>query len=271
MIPNNIFQTYNIDELPEYLKKNQIKLKAINNNFNYFFYNNQECINFIKENYNKYYKIYNTFPHYLQKENLFKLLIIYHYGGFYFDIDFICEKNIEVLQKYSCVLPEEKEITKENFYKKYGKRNKNETELKQIGIYGFGAEKGHPLILDIVEEMYNRFNDYKKIELTLDNTNILVIEKTSGSDIVSIIYHSYKELYSNIKILKGNDCSVLDKDRICPKNWYKFGNFGEYIYTKSSKRIQEYLDVDSLKIDIYEDDYHYKKELNDKTEVCEIQ
>ena len=114
---------------------------------------------------------------------------------------------------------------------------------------------------EVIEEINDRFNDYKNTQHHLENINILVIEKTSGSDIVSIIYHSYKELYSNIKVLKGNDSDIIDKERICPKNWYKFGNYGEYIYSKGIKRLEENLDSDSLIIDIYDDNnelYNHK-------------
>ena len=55
----------------------------------------------------------------MQKENFFKILIIYHYGGFFFDIDFLPQKNIEELQKYSCVFPQEKEISNDCFYLGY--------------------------------------------------------------------------------------------------------------------------------------------------------
>ena len=250
MIPSNIFQTFYGDFIPEESKKKQNLLKELNPNFNYFFYDSIECLNFIKEYYEKYYNIYLSYPHYQQKENFFKILIIYHYGGFFFDIDFLPQKNIEELQKYSCVLPQEKEISNDCFYKKYGKYAKNSNELKQIGLYAFGAEKGHPLLLHIIDEMVYRFNDYKISEQHLLNSNILVIERTTGTDIISIIYHSFADLYDDIKILKGNDMESMDKNKHCLNTWYKFGIYGEFFYSDSLQKIRDYYNSDTVRIDI---------------------
>ena len=63
--------------------------------------------------------------------------------------------------------------------------------MKQIGLYAFGAKKGHPLLLHIIEEIIYRYYDYKIAEQSLMNSNILVIERTTGTDIISIkIYAS---------------------------------------------------------------------------------
>lgn len=255
MIPSNIFQTYHKDIIPEESKKRQNILKEINNQFNYFFYDSNDCINFIKDNYSNYYEIYLKYPHFAQKENLFKILIIYHFGGFFFDIDFFSQKNIEELQKYSCVFPLEKEISDKCFYKKYGKKSKNLDDLKQIGIYAFGAEKGHPLLLHILNEIVDRYNDYKIFENQIIKNNINLIEKTTGQDIISLIYHSYSELYNNIKILKGDDTKSLDVHKYCLNTWYKFGNYGDFFYSEYLEKVRNYSDLDTVRIDI-KDDYN---------------
>ena len=79
--------------------------------------------------------------------------------------NFLAEKNIDELQKYSCVFPEEKEISNKIFYKKYGRDPYNLSELKQIGIYAFGAEKGHPLLQNILDEITCRYYDYKSEDI----------------------------------------------------------------------------------------------------------
>ena len=254
MIINNIFQTYYDSVIPTNIKNKIEILKKINNNFNYFFFTNDDCLNFIKNNYNKYLEIYLNYPHFLQRENIFKLLIVYHYGGFFFDTNFLANKNIEDLQKYSCVFPEEKEISNKIFYKKYGRSPYNLNELKQIGIYAFGAEKGHPLLLNIIDEISNRYYDFKSTPINLLGTNILIIEKTTGSDIISIIYHSYSTFYDNIKILKGDDLIGKNPNKCCPPNWYKFGIYGEFFYSDNLQEIKDFSDSESFKININKSD-----------------
>lgn len=254
MIINNIFQTYYYSDIPNNIKNKIDILKKINHNFNYFFYTQDDCLNFIKNNYYKYLEIYLNYPHFLQRENIFKLLIIFHYGGFFFDTNFLTEKNIDELQKYSCVFPEEKEISNKIFYKKYGRDPYNLSELIQIGLYAFGAEKGHPLLQNILDEITCRYYDYKSTPINLLGTNILIIEKTTGSDIISIIYHSYSKFYDNIKILKGNDIYGKDSNNHCPPNWYKFGIYGEFFFSDKLQEIIDYSDSDSFKINIKSSD-----------------
>ena len=59
--------------------------------FNYFFYNNQMCDDFIKNNFDEnVYKAYSMLPIAVMKADLWRYCIIYKYGGIYADTDTIC-------------------------------------------------------------------------------------------------------------------------------------------------------------------------------------
>jgi mannosyltransferase OCH1-like enzyme len=113
-IEKNIFQTH---KSLIYLKKNK-KVAILNalkswknhsNNFNYYFYNNEMCNEFMKQNFDEQINIaYNKLPMGVMKADLWRYCIIYKYGGIYADADTICKinPNIFLNNSYLTVAPE---------------------------------------------------------------------------------------------------------------------------------------------------------------------
>lgn len=96
-IPKNIFQTH---KSFEYVKTKPKLLKAtktwirFSNEFNYYFYDNEMCDKFMKENMNsRTYSAYSLLPMGVMKADLWRYCVIYKYGGIYTDIDTICYVN----------------------------------------------------------------------------------------------------------------------------------------------------------------------------------
>ena len=96
-IPKNIFQTH---KSLIYLKNKPHLLKCMktwtkhSNEFNYYFYDNEMCNNFMKENMDsKTYSAYTLLPMGVMKADLWRYCIIYKYGGIYSDVDTICYVN----------------------------------------------------------------------------------------------------------------------------------------------------------------------------------
>jgi len=98
-IPKNIFQTH---KSFSYLKKKPHLLKSMkswtkyaeNNEFNYYFYDNETCDKFMKENMDaRTYSAYRLLPMGVMKADLWRYCVIYKYGGIYADVDTICNVN----------------------------------------------------------------------------------------------------------------------------------------------------------------------------------
>lgn len=96
-IPKNIFQTH---KSAQYLKTKPNILNAIStwfkysNEFNYFFYDDIKCDEFIKNNFDdKIYKAYSKLPIAVMKADLWRYCVVYKYGGIYADTDTICKVN----------------------------------------------------------------------------------------------------------------------------------------------------------------------------------
>jgi mannosyltransferase OCH1-like enzyme len=93
----NIFQTHKsvnyINSKPKLVKAMTSWLKY-SNTFNYMFYNNTMCDDFIKNNFDeKIYKAYSMLPIAVMKADLWRYCVIYKYGGIYADTDTVYPNN----------------------------------------------------------------------------------------------------------------------------------------------------------------------------------
>lgn len=219
MIPKIIIQTYKSqDEIPNNLKLYIEKIKKINSDYKYLFFNDNDINNFIIDNYPEYLDKFNSFKYTIQKIDFFRYLAIYYYGGFYLDIDIELNKNLDSLLNHSCVFPIEFDLQAivnylSNFripeIKKFsGIQILNE----QLGQYAFGAEKNNPFIKKIIDNVVNQ-----RIP-TEDIPNIKEEEVccTTGPRVVTLTYYEYQN---------KKDVTLI-KPKIF-KN-YMFGDYGTH-------------------------------------------
>ena len=111
-IPKNIYQTHKsinyINTKPKLVKAIKSWVKHTKE-FNYFFYNNQMCNDFIKNNFDEnVYKAYSMLPMPVMKADLWRYCIIYKYGGIYADTDTVCKinPNIFINNSFLTIVPE---------------------------------------------------------------------------------------------------------------------------------------------------------------------
>lgn len=89
-IPKKIFQTHKSLEYVQ--NKHKLKLGyqswAQHKDFEYFFYNDMQCEQFVRENFDtKTLEAYNKCPIAVMKADLWRYCVIYVYGGIYADVD----------------------------------------------------------------------------------------------------------------------------------------------------------------------------------------
>ena len=135
-IPKNIYQTHKsinyINTKPKLVKAIKSWLKHTKE-FSYFFYNNQMCDDFIKNNFDEnVYKAYSMLPMPVMKADLWRYCIIYKCGGIYADTDTVCKinPNIFINDSLLTIVPE------------------NETHLCQ---WVFSAPKNSPILKSIID------------------------------------------------------------------------------------------------------------------------
>lgn len=152
IIPRNIFQTHKsmtyIKSKPDIF--NALKSWAIySNSFNYYFYNDKMCDNFIKDTaiyINKdIYNAYRRLPMAVMKADLWRYCIIYHYGGIYADTDTICKTHPAIFINNSLLTigPE------------------NQDHLCQ---WTFAAPKGSPILKSIIDVSVERILNLPEIK-----------------------------------------------------------------------------------------------------------
>ena len=112
--------------------------------------------------YPSYYSTYLNLPVKIQKIDFFRYVAIYHYGGFYLDLDMNILQCFDKLLKYSFVFPVDEYIDirlcKHTRYRPYCDRG--QTFL--LGQYAFAAEPKHPFIKELIDRIHRNINKYIK-------------------------------------------------------------------------------------------------------------
>ena len=225
-IPKTIIQTWKTSDIGGIIGNLIQKLKSNNPEFEYKFFDDQDIINFISEKYPQYLNTFNGFEYNIQKIDFFRYLAIYHYGGFYFDIDMDINKNISELCKYECVFPKESNLNPSN-----NPFIANQGLNIIIGNYGFGASKHNEFLKLCIENILSQRiknidipNNDIRYKPYISNTlsQMLKLESymkhvlyTTGPVLISQSYIDYKNK-GLIKILECDDENIE----------YPFGNYG---------------------------------------------
>ena len=98
IIPKNIFQTWKteLDDISSEMLYYINSWKKHNPNYNYIFYNDNQCYEFIRDNFdNHVLDAYSRLKPGAFKCDLWRYCVLYIHGGFYADIDTLCLSSLE--------------------------------------------------------------------------------------------------------------------------------------------------------------------------------
>ncbi len=98
IIPLNLFTCWHTKNLPPLMRENYEKIKETHPNFCHYLYDEIDCENFIKENFNS--DVLNAYKSLIPssyKSDLWRYCILYINGGIYFDIKFSCVNNFNFI------------------------------------------------------------------------------------------------------------------------------------------------------------------------------
>jgi mannosyltransferase OCH1-like enzyme len=99
IIPLKIYQTWHTKNLPLLMKKNVELLKLLNPQFEHFLFDDDDCRNFIKDNFNE--RVLHAFDSLIPgayKADLWRYCILYINGGYYLDIKYQCVNNFKFIE-----------------------------------------------------------------------------------------------------------------------------------------------------------------------------
>jgi mannosyltransferase OCH1-like enzyme len=98
IIPLNVYQTWFTKDLPKYMQKNLNYMKKINPEFVFHLYDDKDCRDFIE----KYFDpvvvdAFDKLKPGAYKADLWRLCILYIYGGIYLDIKLVCINGFKLI------------------------------------------------------------------------------------------------------------------------------------------------------------------------------
>jgi mannosyltransferase OCH1-like enzyme len=99
IIPLNIYQTWETKELPPKMLETCNLIKSANLEFKYYLYDNNDCREFIKNNFEK--EVLNAYDNIIPgayRADLWRYCILYKNGGVYLDIKFKCANGFKFIQ-----------------------------------------------------------------------------------------------------------------------------------------------------------------------------
>jgi mannosyltransferase OCH1-like enzyme len=196
-IPKIIIQTWKTNDVPQRYMPLIDSVKTNNPDYEHLFFTDESIEKFFKLHYPGYWNTYNNLPVKIQKIDFFRYVAVYHYGGFYLDLDVSVMKPFDPLLKYSCVFPVDEYIDtrfcKHARYKPYCDRGHNFL----LGQYAFAASPKNPFIKNLIDRIHNNLNKYiRQVDFNSED----YIYKTTGPDFVTDVYLDYKNK-ATIKIL----------------------------------------------------------------------
>ena len=98
VIPLNMYTCWHTKELPPLMQQNYLELVINNPEFKHFIYDENECREFIKDNFDeKVLNAYNSLIPCSYKSDLWRFCVLYINGGIYLDIKYKCVNGFKFI------------------------------------------------------------------------------------------------------------------------------------------------------------------------------
>ena len=142
IVPLKLFQTWHSNDLPPKMKENIDTMRKNNPELEYFLYDDNDCIDFLKTYFPKdVVDAYNTLLPGAYKADLWRYCVMYIHGGVYLDIKYQCVDGF----KFIDIMDREHFVLERPYYWKPG----------TYGIYNalIIAKPGNSLLLECIQNI----------------------------------------------------------------------------------------------------------------------
>jgi hypothetical protein len=223
-IPKRIIQTGKRSEQPLLIRALVSNVRLLNPDYEYLFFDDGQVEQFITQEFQQYRAVFESFQVPIQRYDFFRYLAVYHYGGFYLDLDVVLGSGLSSLLETGCVFPFERLTFSHRLRTEFG------TDW-EMGNYAFGAAAGHPFLEAIIKNCVRGQRDPLWVRSMMRGTPPL--EK----DLYSVLYSTgpglcSRTLAENPELAKT--VTVLLPDDVCDvRNWYHFGEYGVHLMNGS--------------------------------------
>lgn len=167
-------------------------MQSQNPDYQYLFFNDDDIDVFFQSNYPEYYTTYQRLPVFIQKIDFFRYLAVYHYGGFYFDLDMkLLEPLDDAILNHQLVFPVDEyvpdSLCENGRYAPICQRGLNIL----LGQYAFAAVPKHPFIKLLIDTIHRNIDMYIRQHKTGQDHEVYVY-RTTGPDFVTYLYTQYQ-------------------------------------------------------------------------------
>jgi len=220
-------------------------IRLLHPEYEYVFYDDLRVEKFIDEEFPEYKRLFNSFPYRIQRYDFFRYLVIYRYGGFYFDLDMLMASDVSKLLDSGCVFPFEG-LT-------FSHHLRTACQMDwEIGNYAFGAAPGHPFLEKVISNCVRAQEDPEWVKPMMRKLPMLSMPdfkvlNTTGPGLLSRTLAENSDLAASTTVL-------FPKDVCDPSSWNCFGELGVHLMEGSwrpggrlHRRLAGYLELWRLK------------------------
>jgi mannosyltransferase OCH1-like enzyme len=202
-IPRKVFLTWHTKELPPKMRENVDLLKKQNPDFEFFLYDENECREFIKSNFDAdVLNAYNKLIPKSYKADLWRFCVMYIHGGIYLDIKMRLVGETRLIDL----------IDKEHFIKDHENLFKNKNGIVTGILINYPR---NPLFMDCINKIVNNVKNKNYGENPLYPT---------GPGLLGETYTKQKEKYN----LPETDIQFTDENSFIYKNKKIIDYYPEY-------------------------------------------
>ncbi len=171
----------------------------------------------VRDYYPQWIAAYDAYPRNIQRTDVFRLIALYRYGGFYLDTDMYLYKPLHDLQQHRIVLAEEKTLDAVSC------RQLGHSNALRIANYMIGAAPGQAFIYEAITRAIA--GSSQPIGSEHD-----ILEST-GPGMLTDLYHEQNRLYTGIHLLKNDQRHCLKKCSKSPS--CHFGDYAAHLHQGS--------------------------------------
>ena len=196
VIPLHVYLTWKTNDLPPRMKHNYTKLCNNNSEFEFHLYDDTQCRDFIQTHFPFALEAFDKLIPGAYKADLWRLCILYQYGGIYMDCKIECIGNFKL---YNIV-------DKEHFVK-----DRHSPHIYNAIYNAFMVCKpNNPFLLESIEQIIKNVNSNYYGESPLSPTGPDMLGKITLNYSLNIDMHHSHEInkyimYNNVAILKNYD------------------------------------------------------------------
>jgi hypothetical protein len=230
-IPKIIIQTWKTKNVPTDYGMFTNSVKKHHPDYTYLFFDDNDIDMFIRTTYPQYYSTFQRLPIKIQQIDFFRYIAVYHYGGFYLDIDIEVYKNFDPLLNNDCIFPIDEYIDENNCGGTRFKALYDKGWHFLVGQYAFAARPHHPFLKKVIDRIRDLLPKY--LELYTNCKNYTFKEKnsigepgkleqyifsTTGPDFITREYVKYNQR-EDITLLHPKQCLGEYATHFSQGNW----------------------------------------------------